>query len=105
MYVFIAKTLLTIQMKFRLLFFVLFYSFSSALRAGDKIIQLNSPDKRISVTVNIGQTISYQVSYNQTPVTSLNRLSLTLGSGETLGVNSRLISDKKEIVNKTVTPV
>ncbi len=91
-------------MKFRLILFVLLSSFSSALQAGDKIIQLNSPDKHISVTINIGQTISYQVSYNQTPVTGLNRLSLTLGSGETLGVNSKLIDDKKETVNKTVTP-
>jgi alpha-glucosidase len=91
-------------MKFRLILVVLFYSFSSTLQAGDKIIQLNSPDKHISVIVNIGTTISYQVSYNQTALTALNRLSMTLEGGETLGVNSKLINDKKEAVNKTVTP-
>jgi alpha-glucosidase len=78
---------------------------SISLKAADKIIHISSPDKNIAVTVTAGNTITYQVSYKGSAITSQNRISMRLGNGEILGVHSRMIRSSQELVNKKVYPV
>jgi len=90
-------------MKFISVLFLLVCSFS--LKAADKIIHISSPDKNIAVTVTAGNTISYQVSYKGSAITSQNRISMRLGNGEILGIHSKMIRSTQELVNKKVYPV
>jgi alpha-glucosidase len=91
-------------MKCRLCFFLLLNFFYRNLQATDKILQVSSPDKNISVLVTVGNTVSYQVIYKETPLTTQNRISISLGDGEVLGLDSRLVHSAQETVNKTVKP-
>ena len=90
-------------MKFISVLFLLVYSVT--LKAADKIIHISSPDKNIAVTVTAGNTITYQVSYKGSAITSQNRISMRLGNGEILGVHSKMIRSTQELVNKKVYPV
>jgi alpha-glucosidase len=92
-------------MKYRLFFCLLLSCSFSVLQAADKILRISSPDKNISVSVTVGNTISYQVTYKEASITAHNRISMSLGDGEVLGLYSRLIHSAQESVNKTVKPL
>ena len=84
-------------------FSLLFYT--ATVFSKDKTIKLTSPDKNIEVNIIAGSNISYKVSYKNTALTLLNKLSLTLESGEVFGVNSHVKSTKENKVNGDVKPL
>jgi alpha-glucosidase len=74
-------------------------------QAKDKVITLLSPDKNIRVTINVGDSIRYQVSYKETNITSMNTLSMTLDDGTVLGVKSPFAASVSRSVNEDVKPL
>jgi alpha-glucosidase len=65
---------------------------------------LQSPDKKITVTISVGKTISYQVQFNDKLLTEPSPLSMTLTDGKTPGKNSTLANTKTRSVNAMVKP-
>ena len=64
-----------------------------------KDIEVTSPDGKLKVTVALKDRIYYSVSGEGTPILKDCALSLDLGT-ETLGVNPKLRSQKKGVINE-----
>lgn len=64
-----------------------------------KDIEVTSPDGKLKVTVALKDRIYYSVSGEGTPILKDCALSLDLGT-ETLGVNPKLRSQKKSVINE-----
>ncbi|MEP7109163.1 MAG: glycoside hydrolase family 97 protein [Ferruginibacter sp.] len=79
--------------------------FCYAAPAKDKIINIASPDKNVSIVVTVDKTISYQVSFKDKVITAANTLSITLADGIILGSNSPFQKSSQQSVNKTVKPL
>jgi alpha-glucosidase len=73
-------------------------------KAADKKIELSSPDKSISVSITVGKALSYQVSVAGKAITEENYLSMTLGDGQILGLNSPFQKTVSRSVNEDVRP-
>ena len=63
---------------------------------------LQSPDGKITVTVNTGDRLSYSVSHENTVVLAESPISMTLGNGTVLGAPAKVASTKSKAVNQTI---
>jgi alpha-glucosidase len=67
---------------------------------------LQSPDKKISVKVDIGKQIEWSVQHVKTPVLSASPISMELGDNEMLGTSPKVLSSKTTTINEVfATPV
>ncbi|GAO42131.1 glycoside hydrolase family 97 protein [Flavihumibacter petaseus] len=67
--------------------------------ASAKDWKLNSPNGAIVITLSAGQTLSWSVSYKQQPVLLPSTLSMTLGDGQVLGRDPKLVKATTRSVN------
>ncbi len=70
--------------------------------AGEYTIQ--SPDKRITVTVTTGDNIHYTVSYDSKPIIIPSPLSLTLHPATRLGKNPKVKKTRTRSINRELLP-
>ncbi|RZK21359.1 MAG: glycoside hydrolase family 97 protein [Pedobacter sp.] len=69
----------------------------------DEKLNLKSPDGAIQVSINIGEFITYSVSYRNDPLFSNNKLALNL-KNENLGSPAKLLNSKITAVSNTIKP-
>ncbi|RBQ07627.1 glycoside hydrolase family 97 protein [Pedobacter miscanthi] len=67
-------------------------------------IELSSPDKRIKVSVNVNDRISYSLTFNGDPFLTNSYLQLNLDQAQ-LGANAKLIKKTFSTVNSSSNPV
>jgi alpha-glucosidase len=76
----------------------------AGLRLFSAEIDLSSPDKRIKVSVDVKEKISYAVNFNGEPFLSNSFLQLNLDQLK-LGANAKLLKKTLSVVNTTSSPV
>lgn len=69
-----------------------------------KEIKVASPDKRLEVTINAGNVITYSILIDGKTVLLPSEISLTLQDGLILGIDAKLKSDKIKAINETLKP-
>lgn len=69
-----------------------------------KIYKVQSPDKKIVLTVEIDSTISWSININNKVIVDKSQLSLTLLDGEVLGENSKISKVESQYVNTIISP-
>ncbi|WP_461633085.1 glycoside hydrolase family 97 protein [Labilibaculum euxinus] len=67
------------------------------------VIHVKSPNGKIDMALESGAKLTWSVKHENTEVIVPSTISLTLGSGEVLGNNAKVISTKKSKVNTTFT--
>jgi alpha-glucosidase len=87
---------------FSVLLIMVFSGISTLL--GAKAVKLSSPDKRLTVTVSIGDKIYYSVHYDTNPIITLSTISLTLNSGKIPGLNPGVIKTARRTINESIRP-
>jgi alpha-glucosidase len=75
------------------------------LSQNPKVFTLASPDKKITVTVSAGETLSWSVTHSTDAVLSISPISLQLQGGEVLGKNVKITSSKQQTVNQTINAI
>jgi alpha-glucosidase len=71
-----------------------------------QVIHVKSPDGKIDMALESGEKISWSVKHENTEVIAPSTISLTLGSGEVLGKNAKVMSAKDSKVSTTfATPI
>ncbi len=88
-------------MKNKALFF-LFIALSSSNLFAQKQYSLQSPDKKITVTVNTGDRLSYAVTHEKTTVLAESPIAMTLDNGTVLGVPAKVSDAKTTNFNQTI---
>lgn len=68
-----------------------------------KTLSLTSPDKNITVSVSVGEQLTYSVSIDDEIVMKDNAVALTIGS-KTLGAKPKMSKKSIRSVNETLTP-
>lgn len=66
---------------------------------------ITSPDRNISLTVNAGPELTYDVQVKGNPVTRNNGLSMTLADGTVLGTNGKVTKRSQRTINQSVKPL
>ncbi|MGS2765039.1 glycoside hydrolase family 97 protein [Sinomicrobium sp. M5D2P9] len=90
----------------RILLYVVSIVFLSTGVGIAQVIHVKSPDGKIDMALESGEKISWSVKHENTEVIAPSTISLTLGSGEVLGNNAKIISAKTSKVSNTfATPV
>lgn len=80
------------------LFFALFlFNLSFAQKKQD--FTLNSPNRKIQVTIAVNNKITWSVSHEKDVVLTPSAMSLTIGENEILGQNAVVLNSKKETVD------
>jgi alpha-glucosidase len=79
-------------------------SIFSSLASSNKsrTFTLTSPDKQLSVTVEVGQTIHYTISDSKGMVLSPSAISMTMTTGEQWGINSHLKNSSRSSVDRII---
>ena len=78
--------------------------FMVVYQANARSISLKSPDKKITVKVNVGSQISYEVFYNGKKIIKNSKISLTVND-KVLGKNPRLKNRSTKHISETLYPV
>ncbi|HKK11633.1 MAG TPA: glycoside hydrolase family 97 N-terminal domain-containing protein, partial [Flavobacteriaceae bacterium] len=69
-------------------------------------IHVKSPNGKIDMALESGAKLTWSVNHENTEVIAPSTISLTLGSGEVLGNNAKVISTKKSKVSTSfATPI
>lgn len=91
-------------MKKPVILLVAFLLLQSALSKAiaDNIYTVKSPDGKITTLIKVGKTIRYAVLHEADTIVAFSPISMTLGSGEQLGVNPKLKGTAKSSVNKDI---
>lgn len=66
---------------------------------------IQSPDKRLSVTVNTGNRTTYSVDFDGKKIMNPSPISMTFDNGMTIGRDMKVKDVKKDSFNKTIEPV
>lgn len=66
---------------------------------------LLSPDKAISVTINSGEKVSYEVNYKGKKILLPSEISMQIYDGKVLGEGSRVVKTSQRSVNENVRPL
>lgn len=66
---------------------------------------LSSPDGQIGITITTGAKLQWQVKHGADNVIIPSAVNMKLQSGEVLGENVKIVSSKKQTVNKTINAV
>ena len=83
------------------LFSVLFFSTGNM---SAKEIKIKSPDKKITVSINLSDRIDFSIKYDEEKLLEKGTISMEL-SNEVLGKDPKLIKSETQKVNDTVSPV
>jgi alpha-glucosidase len=73
------------------------------LSFAQKTYQLKSPDGKLNMTVSVGRTISYALSFNGSEMVSPSAISMHLDGNQVFGINSKLKSAKTTSHNGFIT--
>ncbi|MBC8052930.1 MAG: glycoside hydrolase family 97 protein [Sphingobacteriaceae bacterium] len=85
---------------------VIFFGTAISLAQPSKVFQLKSPDGKINLTFEAGEKLLWSVKHGNTQVLAPSAISLTLGNGQVLGRNAKVLSSKNISVNTSFsTPV
>lgn len=84
---------------------IVFANFIFAVKSAGSIKQINSPNKKITVTVDISDKISYSVNYHGEKLIAPSPISLNLGFGDVLGHNPKLTGSRVTSVDEVLKPV
>ena len=82
------------------LFLCMLFSHTTG-HAQSKSFEVKSPDEQITLSVNTGKEISWQVNHGQTKVITPSTISLTLATGEVLGKNVKITKAVRKEVNSS----
>jgi len=82
--------------------FLLAFSFGTL---HSKEYKLFSPDKKLSLTVSVDETVRFALNNGTEQLILPSTLALELEEGVVLGANSRVIRKEQNTVNNTLTPV
>ena len=84
--------------------FVAVFLFVTAFvaQAAPKAFSLSSPDGKLNVSVEVGQTVVYSLSHGGTAILSPSEISMTLSGGIIYGENSRFIGKKERSINESI---
>ena len=88
-------------MKIKQLLFISLVFLTTSLFA-QKQYTLQSPDAKITVTIEAGDNLTYSVLHGSTQVLAPSPIAMTLGDGKVLGENLKVISTKTNSVNEIV---
>lgn len=66
---------------------------------------LSSPDKRITTTISVGDTLAYSVKYDGKAVLEPSKLTLSFDGAKTFGVKPKVASVKQTSVNENINAV
>lgn len=66
---------------------------------------LSSPDKRITTTISVGDTLAYSVKYDGKAVLEPSKLTLSFDGAKTFGVKPKVASVKQTSVNESINAV
>src|SRR5450432_1654656 len=86
------------------LLFLLPFNLGVSLALAQKSIQfeIQSPDGKLKLTVETGAKISWSVSHQNTEIITPSAISMTLGNGEILGQQVKVVSSQKTSVNEII---
>ena len=84
---------------------IVFANFVFAVSSAGSIKEIKSPNNKITVKIDISNTISYSVNYNGEKLIVPSPISLNLGFGDVLGHDPKLLGSKVTSVNNIVKPV
>ncbi len=87
----------------RIILYVVAIIFLSTSVGMAQVIHVKSPNGKIDIALESGENISWSVKHENTEVITPSTISLTLGSGEVLGKNAKVISTKDSNVSTTFT--
>ncbi len=77
---------------------------TSVAVAADKSYTLTSPDGCVVATVNVGEKLTYAVTFEGKEIVAPSQIALRLVGGEVLGEGDRLVSSKTTSVDRVVLP-
>lgn len=87
-------------MKKFLIAFVLTAGFGCINAQKNKTYTLASPDNKFLITINAGQTISWNLVHEQQVIITPSAISMQLNDGEVLGKDVKVISSKQEAIHE-----
>jgi alpha-glucosidase len=70
-----------------------------------KTFQVNSPDNKLQITIDLSKTLSYSMAYDGEPVILDSPISLTLQDGSELGKSPRYRTDFTFSHNRYLRPI
>ena len=77
----------------------------SFIALAQESFEINSPDKNISVKIEIGEIIQYSVMFNQKEIIHPSPISMTLDNGKVFGRNGKVKKTSELEINETIIPV
>ncbi|HET6995403.1 MAG TPA: glycoside hydrolase family 97 protein [Chitinophagaceae bacterium] len=77
----------------------------SLLAQRNKVFQLSSPDNKLVITINTGQSITWSVAHNGQTILSPSPVSLQLYTGEILGKNVQVSNSRQETIDQVINAV
>ncbi len=93
------------QKRFLLQFTLLFTIISTGLTQKNKELTVQSPDGKLTVTIAVGDQITYALQYQDETLILPSPISLTLGSGDVLGEKAKVRRNRIHLVNTEITPL
>ncbi len=89
--------------KTALLVLVFCFSITSYLTA--KEITLTSPSKQLVLKISVTDVIKYSLNFNDSIILAPSQISLTLDANKVLGLNVKLMDEKRRSVNEILKPL
>lgn len=75
----------------------------NTLFAANETIKVKSPDSRLEITIQLGDTLSYSVKHDQKNIITRSHICLFLDNNNTLGAAPKLIQKKAKSINENIT--
>lgn len=75
---------------------------ASAAVAAPREFELSSPDGKLDVLINVGQTVTYSLSHDDTLLLEPSQVSMELYDGTCYGIGSRFIGKKSRAVDQRI---
>lgn len=89
-------------MKFKTLLISILALLTFNIAQAQKTYKLNSPDKSITMTIKVGDDVTYTVMHGNTLITKDSPISMELNDGKVLGEKAVLKNVKSTTVNETI---
>ena len=75
---------------------------ASAAVAAPREFELSSPDGKLDVLINVGQTVTYSLSHDDTLLLEPSQVSMELYDGTCYGIGSRFVGKKSRAVDQRI---
>ncbi len=85
--------------------FTVLFLLSTIYSASSESYKLISPDKKLSLSINTGKQLSYQLSYQGAELTKTCTIGLQLANGENWGTDNKVLKHKTLTANNNVKPL